>query len=75
MTPVLWQFGWTIVFGWLTYSVAQSVLGGRRVQLPDTRMQKFHHRVMQPFGAILAFVCAGLTVGAGYSLIEMLLSQ
>lgn len=70
MIEILWHAGWVGVFAWMTYTTARTVL--HRPPL-EGRIKKFHDYFLRPFGAVLTFVCAGLTVGTAIGLIQLTL--
>lgn len=73
MTENVWQLGWVVAFGWLTVTTAQTVLA-KPPELPDhRRLAAFHARLLRPFGAVLTFVLAMLTVSIFVGLIQLAL--
>ena len=75
MTVLIGQAAWVGALGYLTYGLARSVVDAQPELRPHPNLRKFHHRVMMPFGALLTFVFACLTLGAGAGFVGMLLSK
>jgi len=69
------QVFWTLVCAWCTCVLVHDVQSGRGIRLPGRSAHLLYHRVLRPLGAVLAFVFAFFTLGAGIGLVQLLLSQ
>ena len=71
MNTLFWQSGWVVIFAWLTYATGQTLL------MPPPpikgRLRTVHDYIMRPFGAVLTFVLASLTLLAAWGLVQVFL--